>query len=99
VWVPVAIYLLVSGEGFAVFGVILFGLFSSIIENFLKPVFVSKRTELNTSIILIGMIGGFFMFGVLGFLLGPLVLAYLLIVLEIYRNKRIPGVFIEPGKN
>ena len=51
---------------------------------------------MNSSIILIGMIGGLFFFGILGFILGPLILAYLLIVLEIYRKKRIPGVFIQP---
>jgi predicted PurR-regulated permease PerM len=96
VWIPVAIYLLVAGDGFAAFGVILFGILSSIIENVLKPVFISKRTQLNSSIILIGMVGGLFMFGILGIILGPLILSYLIIVLEIYRNKRIPGVFIKP---
>ena len=44
------------------------------------------------------MIGGLFMFGILGIILGPLILAYLLIILEIFRNKKLPGVFIEPPK-
>ena len=47
------------------------------------------------SIVLIGMLRGYFFFGILGFILGPLVLAYLLIILEIYRNKRIPGVLVQ----
>lgn len=98
VWVPVAIYFLIAGNTFAAFGIIVFGLISSIIENLLKPIFVSKRTQLNTPTILLGMIGGLFLFGILGIILGPLILAYLLIVIEIYRNKKIPGVFIEQSK-
>ena len=45
--------------------------------------------------ILIGMIGGYFFFGLLGFILGPLILAYLLIVLDVYRNKRVPGILVQ----
>ncbi len=98
VWVPVAIYLLVAGNTFAAIGVIIFGIISSIIENFFKPLFISRRVKMNSSIILIGMIGGLFMFGILGIILGPLILAYLFIVLEIYRNKKTPGIIIEPEK-
>jgi predicted PurR-regulated permease PerM len=98
VWIPVAIYFFLAGNTFSAFGIIIFGLISTVLENFIKPVFVSKRTKVNTSIILIGMIGGLFMFGILGIILGPLILAYLLIVLELFRDKRIPGVFIEPEK-
>ena len=98
VWLPVAIYLIVSGEIVATIGVVVFGVLSSILENVIKPVFISKRTNLHSAIILIGMVGGLFMFGILGVVLGPLILAYLLIILEIFRDKRIPGVFIKKGE-
>lgn len=99
VWIPVAIFFFLAGNTVSAFGVIIFGLISSVLENFIKPIFVSKRTKVNSSIILIGMIGGLFMFGILGIILGPLILSYLLIVLEIFRNKKIPGIFIEEPKN
>ncbi len=95
IWIPVTIYLLIGGNTFGAFGVAIFGVISSIIENFIKPVFVSRRTQMNSSVILIGMIGGLFLFGIMGIILGPLILAYLLIVLEIYRDKKVPGAFIE----
>jgi len=95
VWVPVAIYLLFTGATFGAVGVTIFGLISVFIDNILKPVMVSQRTNLPSSIILIGMVGGFFFFGVLGFVLGPLILAYLLIILEVYRNKRVPGLLVQ----
>jgi len=99
IWIPVVIYLFVGGNVLPAIGVMLFGMASSIVENFLKPIFISNRTKMNTSVILIGMIGGLFLFGILGVILGPLILAYLLIILEIYRNKRVPGIFIQPEKN
>jgi len=98
VWVPIAIYFLIAGNTFSAIGIIIFGLISTIIENLLKPIWVSRLTKVNSSIILIGMIGGLFLFGIMGIILGPLILAYLLIVLEIYRNKKVPGIFIEEPK-
>ncbi len=95
IWVPVAIYFLIAGNTFAALGIALFGLMSTILETLLKPLFISRMTKMNSSIVFIGMIGGLFFFGILGIILGPLILAYLLIVLEIYRDKKLPGVFIE----
>lgn len=95
IWVPVVIYLLLAGSSFAAVGVSIFGLISNFIDHILKPMFVSSRTSIPSSIVLFGMIGGYFFFGILGFILGPLILAYLIIVLEIYRNKKIPGILIQ----
>ncbi len=95
VWLPVAVYFLIAGNTFAALGITLFGLVSILIENFLKPIVVSKFTKLNSSIVLIGIIGGLFVFGIFGVILGPLILAYLLIILEVYRDKKSPQVFIQ----
>jgi len=46
-------------------------------------------------VILLGMIGGVYCLGFIGFILGPLILAYLLIVLEVYRDKKTPGIFLQ----
>ncbi len=99
IWVPVVIYLLIAGNSFPALGVMVFGICSSMVENLIKPVFISKRTNMNTSLILIGMVGGLLFFGILGIVLGPLILAYLLIVLELYRKKSDPSIFMkEPNK-
>ncbi len=95
VWVPVTVYFLIQGDAIATIGILIFGILSALIENMLKPIFISKRTKLNSSIVLIGMIGGLLMFGILGVILGPLILAYLLIVLELYKSKKAPDVFIQ----
>lgn len=96
IWVPVAIYLLIAGNTVNALGVIMFGLISTVIETLFKPIFISRRTKMNSSIILFGMVGGLLFFGLLGIILGPLILAYLFIIIEAYRNKKLPDAVIIP---
>ncbi len=95
VWLPTVIYLFMGGSVFPALGVTIFGIISNFIDNFIRPIIVSKRTNLHSSLILVGMIGGLFFFGILGFILGPLILAYLLIILELYRKRKSPSVFLQ----
>jgi len=95
IWLPVAIYLFVGGNTFSAIGVVVFGLISATIDNFLRPMIVSRRTKIHSAILLISMIGGLFLFGILGFILGPLIISYLLIMLEIYRNRKSPKIFTQ----
>lgn len=94
VWIPVCIYLFATGNLYGFLGIFIFGAFSSTLDNFLRPLIVSQKANVHTSVVLVGMIGGVFMFGVLGLLIGPLILAYLFTILDIYRNKNAPDVFI-----
>jgi predicted PurR-regulated permease PerM len=76
VWVPVAIYLaavgdLVSAIVLTAFGVVVIGL----ADNLLRPVFVGRDTKLPDYIVLLSTLGGIVMFGVNGFVMGPLVAA------------------------
>lgn len=87
IWVPVVIYLLIEGNIFGAIGVGIFGILSATIDNFLRPMIISRKTKMHSVIVLIGMIGGFFLFGILGFILGPLILAYLFMLIEIYRKE------------
>ena len=95
VWVPVTIFLFIKGNFLSAIGVLAFGLIAVFIENAVKPAFVSKRTNVHSAVILLGMVGGLFAFGLLGFILGPLILAYLLIILELFRDKRGPTFLIQ----
>jgi predicted PurR-regulated permease PerM len=94
VWVPVAIYLFLEGNTVSALGVVMFGLIASVIEALFKPIFISRRAKMNSSLILFGMVGGILFFGLLGLILGPLILAYLFIVIEAYRNKKLPETVI-----
>ncbi|HTY44294.1 MAG TPA: AI-2E family transporter [Patescibacteria group bacterium] len=87
IWVPVMIYLLIAGNDVAAIGMIVFGLLSHIPDYLVRPLYLSKRTNLNPAIALIGMIGGLFMFGVLGVILGPLIISYLIVIMDLFKKK------------
>lgn len=95
VGIPVALYLFLANSPFSAIGILIFTAISSFSDPTLRPLLVSRKTELHTAIVFIGMIGGFFLFGVLGFILGPLILAYLVIIIEVYRNKDLPRILIQ----
>ncbi len=99
VGIPVAIFLVIGGNSISAVGILIFTLISSISDNLFRPFLVSRKAKLHTALVLIGMIGGFLFFGVLGFILGPLILAYLIIIVEVYRNKSLPKILIQSGNN
>lgn len=73
IWVPVAIYFLVTGayaDGLilTLFGVLVIGL----IDNVLRPTLVGKDTKMPDYVILISTLGGLAVFGLNGFVIGPL---------------------------
>ncbi|WP_273208023.1 AI-2E family transporter [Marinobacter subterrani] len=76
VWVPAAIYLaavgdLVEATVLTLFGVLVIGL----ADNVLRPILVGRDTKLPDYIVLLSTLGGIVMFGVNGFVMGPLVAA------------------------
>lgn len=99
VWGPVAVYLFVAGSTVSAVGVVIFGGFSSVIDNFLRPIIVSKKVNMHPSLVFIGMIGGLFLFGVIGLILGPLILGYLFIILEVYLSNKVPAIFLQKPKD
>ena len=88
VWIPVVIYLFASGNSGAGLGLLIYGaVIISWLDTVIRPIIVAKRTQINSAIVIIGMIGGLYVFGILGLIIGPLVLAYVLLVIELYRKK------------
>ncbi|WP_456022000.1 AI-2E family transporter [Pseudomonas protegens] len=76
VWAPVAIYFLLSGmiwQGvvLGLFGVFVIGL----VDNVLRPILVGKDTKMPDYMILISTLGGLAVFGLNGFVIGPLIAA------------------------
>lgn len=97
--VPVMIFLIIGGNTFAAIGILIFTLISSLSDQLFRPLIVSRKTKLPPAFVLIGMVGGFLFLGLLGFVLGPLVLAYLMIIIEVYRNKNVPSLLTPEKPN
>ncbi|HUL11975.1 MAG TPA: AI-2E family transporter [Methylococcaceae bacterium] len=76
IWIPTAIWLFRNNsEGWAAFTVA-WGIFINVIDNFIKPYFISKTSgELPILLIFVGVIGGFLAWGFLGIFLGATLLA------------------------
>ncbi|MEK6871673.1 MAG: AI-2E family transporter [Nanoarchaeota archaeon] len=87
VWIPVDVYLFVIGRDGAGLGLLIYGLFLiNWVEVILRPIIVSRRAQINEVVVFIGMMGGIYFFGVIGLIIGPLILAYVLLVLELYQK-------------
>lgn len=88
VWIPVTIFLFAAGSPIAAALYFAYNLlFVSTIDNVVRSYVVSKRTNISAGVVLVGMIGGLFVFGILGIILGPLIFAYFIAFLELYKNK------------
>lgn len=74
VWVPIAIYLGLSGHwGKAAMLAVWGGVIVSTIDNFLYPILVGTRLRAHTAAILLSILGGIAAFGIPGIILGPVV--------------------------
>jgi predicted PurR-regulated permease PerM len=87
IWGPAAIYLLFTGHiGAGVFLIIWGGVVVSLIDNVLKPILMKGSGSTPTIFILFSILGGITYFGMIGFILGPLILSFLLSLLRIYQK-------------
>ena len=85
VWVPAAIVLIISGSTLK--GVLLLGFGSLIIglaDNVLRPVLVGRETQMPDYLVLIATLGGLTLFGVSGFVIGPIIAALFLTVWDMF---------------
>ena len=87
VWVPAAIYLALTGEwGKAVMLTVWGALVIGSVDNFLRPKLVGEKTRLHELLIFFSVLGGLQVFGVIGLVLGPVVVAISLALLDVLRQ-------------
>ncbi|WP_110972284.1 AI-2E family transporter [Pseudomonas huaxiensis] len=96
VWAPVAVYFLLSGAVWqgvvlTVFGVGVIGL----VDNLLRPLLVGKDTRMPDYLVLVSTLGGLAVFGLNGFVIGPLIAALFVSSWGIYSETR-PQVQLPP---
>jgi len=85
VWIPAAVILAASGHVGSAVGLALWcALVVGSVDNFLRPRLVGRDTEMHDLMVLFSTMGGIMYFGVLGFVVGPIVAALFVTVWEIY---------------
>ena len=89
VWMPVAVWLLITGEigrGVALFVIGAGGI--SMIDNFLRPMLLAGRTQMNGLLVFISLLGGIAAFGLIGLVLGPVIMATAISFVDAYATER-----------
>ena len=85
VWIPAAIWLFSSGHsGRALILIAICGGLGSTIDNILRPILLGGRASLNGLLVFISVLGGILVFGMLGVVLGPIVVATAVGILDVY---------------
>ena len=76
IWLPVALYFLATGAIWQGVSLILFGvLVIGMVDNVLRPILVGKDTQMPDYVVLMSTLGGMALFGINGFVIGPVVAA------------------------
>lgn len=76
IWAPVAVYLFAAGNIQDAVVLTLFGVFViGLVDNILRPILVGRDTKLPDYLVLLSTLGGIVLFGINGFVLGPLLAA------------------------
>ncbi len=93
VWVPTVAVLAIQGRMGAAIGVALWcGLVVTLADNVVKPLVMKNSVAMHTGLLFLALLGGLAAFGLLGIILGPLVVSFVLAVQRIYlRDYQPPG--------
>lgn len=86
VWLPLAIYLIATGHWTKAILLVAWGvLIVSTVDNFLRPKLIRNQTRLHELFVFFSVLGGITVFGLLGIVLGPVVLAVTFGLLQTFR--------------
>lgn len=87
VWLPAGVIMLISGDYVAGIAILATGvLIIGTIDNFLRPVLVGKDTQMHPVLILISTLGGILLFGITGFIIGPIITSIFISFWQIYEH-------------
>ena len=87
VWVPATVIEFLLGDYTAGSAILAVGIFVSIVDHFLRPMIQKKVGEIHPFLSLIGIIIGVSLFGLLGIIIGPLLLSYFILTLEMFSKE------------
>ena len=89
VWAPAAIWLVLTGSWLKAAILVLIGIFViGLIDNLLRPPLVGKGTRLPDYVVLISTVGGISLFGINGFVIGPLIAALFIAAWSIFAEQQ-----------
>jgi len=88
IWVPAVVYLYATGNyGSATFLLIWCLTAVSMIDNLIRPLYISGKSKISLPIVVVGVLGGLITLGFLGIILGPLILSLFVEAVRIYKEE------------
>jgi predicted PurR-regulated permease PerM len=89
IWVPAAAWLGLHGHwGKALVVLAICGGVATVVDNIVRPMLLSNRTRLNELLLFISVLGGLEVFGLLGLVAGPTIVAAAMGVFRVYMDHR-----------
>jgi predicted PurR-regulated permease PerM len=99
IWVPAVISLMVQGHPVAgIILAIICGVVVGVVDNVIRPWVISGRAEMGGLIVFISVLGGLAVFGMLGLVLGPIIVATGASILDLYAAGVRPGATVLPKR-
>jgi predicted PurR-regulated permease PerM len=87
IWAPAGVIMLITGHLWQGTVILLFGaLVISTIDQFLRPFLLGKDVQMHPLMIFLSTLGGIMLFGLSGFVIGPVVFSLFLAILEMYEQ-------------
>jgi predicted PurR-regulated permease PerM len=88
VWLPVGVFLLLTGDFWQAFFVLAAGaIIVSSVDNVLRPKLVGNDARLHPLLVFLSTLGGIVAFGFAGFIIGPIIIVLFVALLDIYENE------------
>ncbi len=85
VWAPAVGYLALVGAPLQAGVLLVYGIaVLSVVDNYLRAILVDRGSGVHPAVVLVGVIGGLYLFGILGLFLGPVVLAVFKAGLQVF---------------
>ncbi|MGI5992591.1 MAG: AI-2E family transporter [Methanosarcina sp.] len=91
VWVPAVIVQFLQTDYTAAIAILAAGLFISVLDNILRPIIQKKVGEIHPFLSLLGIVIGVSLFGLLGIVIGPLLLSYFILTVEMFSREYLSG--------
>jgi predicted PurR-regulated permease PerM len=96
VWLPISVSMVLAGLGvgnnsvvWSGIGLMLYGtLIISSMDNVVRPYIIGKKSGVHPVLVMLGALGGIYLLGFVGFIVGPIIIEMFIVMLEIYKSEK-----------
>lgn len=97
VWLPAGLYVWFTGQPSIAIAFLVFnGVLTMNIDNVLKPKLIGGEAKMHPLLVLLSILGGLNVFGFIGFIVGPVITAVCILIIEFYVKDFAPGSLDSP---